>query len=57
MLIGKDKVEMSFLEDDTILYLQLIKSFNKRFLQLVATFNNVAGYNKTKHSYTVIINY
>ena len=44
ILIGKDKVKLSFFADDMIVYISDPKNYTKELLQLINTFSNVAGY-------------
>lgn len=42
--IGKDEVNVSLFADDMIIYLSNTKTFTRELLQLINTFNKVAGY-------------
>ena len=42
--IRKDEVKLSLFADDVILYIENPKDFNKKLIELINKFNNIAGY-------------
>ena len=42
--IGKEEVNLSLFADDMILYIENPKDSNRKLLELISEFSNVAGY-------------